>query len=232
VTLSWIVPFVLLPACADAGGAAAGDTAGVANEAPHLTLEDPADGETVGEGEAIAIDGLAADDADDPAALVVSVTAGDAEVTTASPADDGTFSATVTLDPGEWTLGVTVADSDGASSTVAKAVTVLDAPTNHAPSAPAFHVDPAAPVAGEALSVVIDTASVDPDGDPVVTAIFWSAEGHDPVNDTVPAGVTVAGETWTAMAIASDGTLVSSPVTASVTIADAAALRGSADARR
>ena len=68
-----------------------------------------------------------------------------------------------------WEVVVTPADGrfDGASARAA--VTI----GNAAPSAFAVRIEPENPSDGEDLSVVIDPAPVDPEGDPVTTTISW-----------------------------------------------------------
>ena len=88
------------------------------------------------------------------------------------------------------------------------------------PEGLAVAITPAAPGDDDALSCAIVTEAVDPNGDVVSYAFAWTVDGEDAGNsgESVAAGVTVPGQTWTCTVTPSDGTLTGTPATASVTI--------------
>ncbi len=81
-------------------------------------------------------------------------------------------------------------------------------------------IDPAAPVDDVDLACVIVTEAVDPNGDVVAYTYAWTVDGEDAGldRDTVSAGLTSGGETWTCTVTPTDGTLTGTPASASVTI--------------
>lgn len=106
---------------------------------------------------------------------------------------------------------VTVSVSDGVDTTTSTAsVTIQNTP----PTAPTLAFDPSLPEEAEALQCAIDVASTDDDGDTVSYSFTWLQDASaftaldttDYTDDTVPAGTTVAGETWTCTVVPDDGT--------------------------
>jgi hypothetical protein len=95
-------------------------------------------------------------------------------------------------------------------------------PGNLPPSAPTLHLEPASPATADDLVLVIDTPSVDPDGDPVTLEISWTI-GASPQPalsglSTISASLTTRGEAWTVSVLATDGSLDAAPVLDTVTI--------------
>ena len=116
----------------------------------------------------------------------------------------------------------TDADSDTDTDTDSDTDTDTDSDTapNTAPTAPTVHITPTAPTDLDALTCVIDTASVDPEGDAMTYTYAWSSDaGGTSTGETLPADLTTTGETWTCSVTASDGALSSAAGTASVGIA-------------
>ncbi len=81
----------------------------------------------------------------------------------------------------------------------------VEAPTNVPPTEPGIAVDPPAPEAGEALVCEVTAASYDLE--PVRYHYRWFKDGVFALGGRkdVPAGLTLAGETWRCRAWASDG---------------------------
>jgi hypothetical protein len=187
---------------------------------PAITLESPLPGEVVNDGSALTFAATVSDGED---------VAGDLRVRWESDLDgvfhegapDGTGLAQLVasdLTVGDHVLTVTVTDSAGLTATALGTFTV-----NGIPSAPAVRLTPGTPTTTDDLVVVIDTPSVDPEGDPLTYAYAWSRDGVPSgasSGATLPASATADGEVWTVDVWASDG-LAESPVgSARVTIAN------------
>ncbi len=113
------------------------------------------------------------------------------------------------------------ADSDAPSDADADTDSDTDSDTapNTAPTAPTVHITPAAPTDADDLTCVIDTASVDPEGDALTYSYAWSSDaGGTSTGETLPADLTTTGETWTCSVTASDGALSGPAGTASAVI--------------
>ena len=93
-------------------------------------------------------------------------------------------------------------------------------------------IDPAVPVAGEALVARMLAHAWDRDGDPLTYRYRWQRNGLDAdawTGDTVDAGTTAAGERWTLIVRADDGTRQGPATAASVTVVASAADDGDGD---
>ncbi len=115
----------------------------------------------------------------------------------------------------------TDADSDTDTDTDSDTDTDTDSDTapNTAPTAPTVHITPTAPTDLDALTCVIDTDSVDPEGDALTYSYAWSSDaGGTSTGETLPADLTTTGETWTCSVTASDGALSGPAGTASAVI--------------
>ncbi len=137
-------------------------------------------------------------------------------------ADAGVDSATVgaALTSGGDTWTCTVTPNDGALDGAPTSVSVTIAQGNRAPSAPGVSITPASPTDEDVLTCVIDTESVDPDGDTVTYAYAWSVDGVDAGVSaaSVNAALTEVGQAWTCVVTASDGEYESSSGSASVEV--------------
>ena len=110
-------------------------------------------------------------------------------------------------------------DADTDTDTDSDTDTDTDTAPNTAPTAPTVHITPTAPTDLDALTCVIDTDSVDPEGDALTYTYAWSSDaGGTSTGETLPAALTTTGETWTCSVSASDGALSSAAGTASATI--------------
>ncbi len=113
----------------------------------------------------------------------------------------------------------TDSDTDADSDADSNKDSDPDSAPNAAPSAPTVHITPTAPTDAETLTCVIDTDSVDPDGDAVTYRYAWSSDsGGARVGATLGADYTTTGAVWTCSVTPSDGTLSGPAGTASVTI--------------
>ncbi len=191
---------------------------------PTLTLEAPADGAVVAEGEPLTFQATVWD-ADDLVDDLEIVWESDIDgVLYAGPPDATGASAFVAsgLSRGTHALAVTVTDPDGLSASTEGSFVV-----NGVPTAPGVTLTPVAPEPGDALTCAISTASIDPDGAAVAYRFTWEADGVaftgaiDRAMDSTVAGVEVrGGAVWTCRATASDATATSAAGEATVTVAD------------
>ena len=133
-----------------------------------------------------------------------------------------TVSAAQTSGGESWTC--TVTPNDGVLDGTAASASVTIAQGNRAPSAPTVSINPAEPTDDDVLTCVIDTESVDPDGDAVTYTYAWSVDGADTgvTSATVSPSATESGEQWTCTVTASDGDLENASASASVEIAGSA----------
>jgi hypothetical protein len=96
------------------------------------------------------------------------------------------------------------------------------------PSAPEISLSPASPTEQiDDLICVIDTESVDPDGNPITYTFSWMVDGVDytgtpstttEIGDTILASETADGEEWTCTVTPNDGTEYGYTNSASVSI--------------
>lgn len=180
-------------------------------------------------GAAIAIEPAAPADADDLRCVIVTEATdpnGDAVTYTYAWSKNGadagiatdTVSEALTTGGDTWTC--TVTPTDGALSGAPASATVTIAQGNRAPSAPTVSITPAEPTDDDVLTCVIDTESVDPDGDLVSYAYAWSVDGGDAgiTSASVNAALTEVGQQWTCGVTASDGELESGAASVSVEV--------------
>jgi hypothetical protein len=118
----------------------------------------------------------------------------------------------------EWTCTVTPTDGELEGAAASDSVTI--AVGNQAPSAPTVSISPEDPTDDDVLTCVIETESVDPDGDKVTYMYAWTVDGEDAglATATVNASLTSGGQEWTCSVTATDGELESAAGTASVEI--------------
>lgn len=139
------------------------------------------------------------------------------------------------------TLGVTITVSDSEATVTGSASFVV---SNSIPTAPSLAIYPRWPHVGDSLLCVVETASVDADGDPINYTMSWTVDGRrynagghadsgmldsgDPgwvgpstttwTDDTVSGDDLGEGERWNCTATPDDGTDVGVPVSTSVVI--------------
>lgn len=122
-----------------------------------------------------------------------------------------------TLSPGDGPVGgellctVSATDATGAIRTTEDSATI----TNSAPGAPSLSIVPERPIEQvDDVVCVVSTEAPDVDGDAVGYTFAWTVDGVDFADatttthpgDTVPAVNTVYGQSWTCVAVPSDGT--------------------------
>ncbi len=189
---------------------------------PSVTLETPLPGEVANEGEGVTFRALVSDREDISDALLVRWEDDLGGVLYEGAPDSTGVSQFIVSDlaPGDHILTVTVTDTAGL-----RASTLGSYSVNGAPSAPTIRLTPASPTTIDDLSVVFDTASVDPEGDALTYTYTWLRDGvvsAASTSATLPASATTDGQTWTVEVEASDGLATSPLARASVRIANTA----------
>ncbi|MEC7987092.1 MAG: glycine-rich protein [Myxococcota bacterium] len=107
-----------------------------------------------------------------------------------------------------------ISDSHGGNDSVAVSATV----ENRAPSTPVISISPTSPSAGDDLVCQLDTVSVDPDDQGVSYTYEWTKNGTltSYTTDTVSGSAVGEAETWVCTVTPSDGTVLGSSASASV----------------
>ncbi|MFH1463842.1 MAG: right-handed parallel beta-helix repeat-containing protein [Pseudomonadota bacterium] len=190
--------------------------------APSITLNAPAWGDLVDEGEDLAFDAQVADTEDSATALSLSWESDvDGVFSTAGADSSGRVRFAVDdLSVGDHTITGRVTDTDGMSS-----IATVDVVVNGRPSAPVVSLGPTAPDTADALTVRIDAASVDPEGGAVTYSYAWLLDGVSSAastSATLPASATTRGDVWTARVTPSDGRVSGAYGEASLSIGNAA----------
>lgn len=188
--------------------------------APTITLETPTPDELVNAGDNLMFSALVTDNEDVASDLLVTWESSLDGVVYEGPPDSTGLAQFIDsgLSVGDHVLTATVTDTTGLFATALGSFTV-----NGGPSAPGVSLVPASPYTDDDLTVSIDTAAVDPDGDPVSYSYAWSIDGvasTASTSATLPASATTRGEVWTVEVTASDGLTSSAAGVASVTIAN------------
>ena len=188
--------------------------------APTISLETPTPDELVNAGDNLMFSALVTDNEDVASDLTVTWESSLDGVIYEGPPDSTGLAQFIdsSLSIGDHVLTVTVTDTTGLFATALGSFTV-----NGGPSAPGVSLVPASPYTDDDLTVSIDTAAVDPDGDPVSYSYAWSVDGVASAASTsaiLPASATTRGEVWTVAVTASDGLTSSAAGVASVTIAN------------
>ena len=186
---------------------------------PSLTLVSPVSGTVFNEGETITFAGVLTDPEESSESLQVSWSSSqDGVFSTDGASDVGELTTSTTLSGGQHIVVVTATDGDGMEHTATVSLSV-----NQAPSPPDIAIGPTDAATGQDLTVLMTTASIDPDGDALTYAYLWEQDGvtsDASTSATLPAEATAKGEVWTVRVKASDGALESGISAASLTIAN------------
>lgn len=171
---------------------------------PELELVSPTSGQVVNDGDIVYFEALVSDLEDDEADLIFSWESSiDGVFSTQGASSSGVSDFTYNrLSQGVHTITVYATDLDGLISRDSATLYV-----NSSPEAPVIHIDPDPAGSGEALSVVVDTESYDPDGDPITYSYNWYLNGVDTglVSNPLPASATTRGDVWTVYVTPNDG---------------------------
>ncbi len=179
---------------------------------PTVSISAPVDGSTIRADGPVDFQGLVTDVEDAADALVVAWNDDvDGPISGVPLSADGTALGSATFSTGDHVLTLSATDSGGNTSEASVSFTVL--PPNSPPSAPGVLIAPSDPVAGDSLVCQVATPSTDADGDPVTYVYAWDVDGTAYTDtttttgpgDTVPAGITTVGETWTCTVTPNDG---------------------------
>ncbi|MFT5584354.1 MAG: hypothetical protein ACI9VR_001939 [Cognaticolwellia sp.] len=177
----------------------------VQGQAPVLGVHSPDNGAELPQDGQTLLLGTVQDDQDSLQVTVSSDVDGDLGSATVQGQD---WSLPLELSVGAHTLSITALDPSENQSTLEWQLIQLG---NQPPSLPELRIAPAAPVNGEALQLVVDVASQDPEGGELFTTLSWSRDGEVleqyADQDNIPMGVVVTGETWQLTQSVSDGEL-------------------------
>jgi len=212
-------PHVLTLSVTDQAGDTCSDTLEWAvGRPPSLTVVSPGDGDVVTEGSEVAFELTVADEDDAETDLSVRITSDlDGELAVLTPDSGGSAGLrTSALTRGRHALTQRVTDPIGLYREVRQGLTI-----NGRPSAPVISLAPDPARTADDLVVSIDTASVDPEGDPVTYTYAWTRNGSASTastSDTLPASATEKGETWAVSVTPSDGLATGTAGTASLGI--------------
>ncbi len=125
-----------------------------------------------------------------------------------------------TADGDTWSVEVFPTDGLLEGSPGTSTVTIANAP----PVAPTIHIDPAAPVAGDTLTLVFDAPATDANGDALTQTIIWYQDGAKNLSwdglTTIEGMYVDGGENFRAVVTVTDGYSDALTVETEVTVAN------------
>lgn len=179
---------------------------------PVLSLASPFDGQVLGVGQSLSIEGTVTDEdhaLNQQTVTLTSSLSGEIPLDLTLMGGD-TFVATTDLELGEHLLTFTVTDPRDNSTEAEVTVSQVD---DQPPSAPEVVIHPQEPVSGQGLFVGILTESVDPEGASITYDYSWTLNGEARPEwsgfEEIPQGVISLGDEWTAQVRATDGAVYS-----------------------
>jgi len=185
---------------------------------PVVTWVSPTDGETFDEGAEVAFAATVSDGTDDPNRLTLSWSSdvdGVLNTDDATANGDAGFSIT-TLSPGPHTVTLRATDSDDLYAEASASLTL-----NGLPTAPVVSIQPDPAATGDDLVAVVDSESVDPEGDAVTYTWTWTVDGSlfaGSITDTISSADTAQGDVWAVEVTPYDSTSAGPSGAASITI--------------
>ena len=189
--------------------------------APSITIDTPTDGDIINEGSNISFSATVSDAQDQPNDVALDWVANGTSISTQGATSSGTASfSTNSLTYGSYNLIVTATDSDGLTDSDQINFTV-----NGRPTAPVVSINPDPASTTDALTVSIDTPSIDPEGNTPTYSYEWQLGGQVQTaytSSSLPSSATNKGEQWTVRVIPSDGMTTGTAGTASITIQNTA----------
>ena len=187
----------------EVGATCVDDTTVVVGFAPVVEITAPIDDSVVNVGETVVFMALISDPDDSPTDLVVEWSSDrDGVVWTDAPDSSGftTFS-TNELTIGTHTVRLTVTDALGLYT-----MDIAVFRVNGLPTTPVVHISPESARTMDTLGVVIDTPSVDPEGDPIVYRYEWFRDLElVGTSSTVTADQTSKHQVWEVRVTPDDG---------------------------
>jgi len=190
-----------------------------ANTGPDVVISTPQPDSLYLVGEVVTFTGTATDD-NGAANLSIEWTSSlDGLLDVSPPTQSGllTFSRQ-NLTLGEHTITLNATDDSGA--TAADTVDIVVAAADNPPFDPVIAIEPPTPFTDDDLRCVLVQGSADPEGLPITYTYRWFRNGVLTLesSDTVAASQTERLDEWICEVTASDGTLLSNAVQASVTV--------------
>ncbi len=200
------------------GNDSASTTVVAVDAGPTVSFEAPRDGSRHILGQPVALEAQVTDP-DDPFDVISAVWSSDIDGELARGGVDASWRASLRVDDlslGDHEVTIEVSDPAGRSAQAAIELTI-----DGAPSAPEIRITPADPLTDDTLRVLVDTDSVDPNGDPVSYIFAWT-QASEPdvvsVGELLSPSDTQRGELWTATVTPWDGLQEGEPATADVLI--------------
>ena len=195
------------------------------NTPPVIEILEPETDDVFAPGDLIVFEASVSDAEDDPDDLVVTFNSSrDGDLTVSSSPDSaGAFSfALDSLSSGSHLITLKVTDT---ASQVGSDTVTID--VNGRPGPPTVSITPDPTVSGQSREAIIDTPSVDPEGDSVQYRYDWYRDAvlySSGTNAKVPAGLTIRDEYWEVYVYPYDvsPTLPGDPGLATITILNSA----------
>lgn len=175
------------------------------NTPPSIELLAPSTGDFFEPAEIVVFEAQVSDAEDSPEDLTVSVTSsidGDLALD-APPSSSGSWTAATSLSNGDHLITVRVTDRAGRTDQDTATISV-----NARPAAPVVQISPDPAPSGDALTAVLVSPAVDPEGDGVTYRYDWYKDGslyQSSTSDTLARGITVRGDYWEVYAYPNDG---------------------------
>ena len=184
---------------------------------PSVSIDSPSDGAVVSEGDIVSFIATVSDAQDQSDEVALDWVMNGISISTQGATSSGTatFSDSA-LTFGSYNLVATATDTDGLTDSDQINFTI-----NGVPSTPVVSIDPTTPVTSDALNVVLQTPSVDPEGVTPTYTYEWLLGGQVQTAYTssyLPSSATSKGEQWTVNVIPSDGLTTGLAATDSVVI--------------
>ena len=171
---------------------------------PELTIESPLNGDVFTEGESINFSVQVADEQTQPSDIALEWLLNGSVVSSQTASSSGVaqwFDSNLSY--GEYNLFVTATDTDGLTDSDQINFTI-----NGLPTQPVISIDPNPADTNDTLTVVMDTASTDPEGSTVNYTYEWLMGGavqSSYTSSTVPSSATNKNQQWTVRVTPNDG---------------------------
>ena len=193
---------------------------------PSIIIDAPVDGGTYAQGAVIAFSATVTDAQDLPSDISLDWSVNGSSISTQGATSSGVAEfSDATLVYGAYNLIVTATDTDGLTDSDQINFTI-----NGIPSQPVISIAPDPADTSDALTVNIDTPSIDPEGGTVNYTYEWLMGGavqSSYISSTVPSSATNKNEQWTVRVTPNDGIADGSVGEASITIVNTAPTLGS-----
>ena len=218
---------VTLTVLDEVGGSCTDSVDLIISSRPTVIITEPISNDVFNENSRVDFQAEVFDYQDSPQDLLIEWSSSiDSIFSTQSATSNGVAVAnTYLLTPGTHNIELTVTDTDGYSSTDQVTLQI-----NALPSAPQISLIPAPSTSSDDVSVSLDVASVDPEGDPITYSYLWTKNTQTTthITSTIPFSDTTRGDVWEVYVTPNDGYGDGATVSTSATIINSAPLLSSA----